>query len=199
MPLRHIFIIALCLLFILACQRIELPNDGFTGGNEQTEVSSDSYGVNTMSHVILLADTVSKEKVDVMYISLYEWSDIASSFSLDNGADAGVIASEYVEGDLTGWHIPSLDEVRRIKAYYDGMTTRMSDLNHRLEACNAKPVCLADASGKTYRYLCSDGDSTFSFRKGYYTLKAGATVKYNLRLVKDTVMTLVPEEIEFEY
>lgn len=176
-----------------------MPESNSVGGSEITEVSSDNYGVNTMLHVILLADTVSKEKVDVMYISLCEWSDMPSSFSLDNGTDAGVIASEYVEGDLIGWHIPSLDEVRRIKACYDGMTTRLDDLNRRLEASNAKPVCLADVSGKTYRYLCSDGDSTFSFRQGYATLKAGATVKYHLRLVKDTMITLVPHEIEFNY
>lgn len=168
-------------------------------GSNTSNTTSLNGKLNTMSHVILLADTVSEEKVDVMYISLLEWGNITSSFSTEQASEAHRIADEYTEGDFTGWHIPTLAEVKRIKAYYDEDFQRMEILNNNLEKCNAMPVYLTDATAKTYRYLCSDGDSTFSFRQGYATLKAGATVKYHLRLVKDTTITITPSNIHFEY
>ena len=199
MSLRHNIIMASCLTLFLSCQKMEIPDNTPAVKNDRVDVAQVNDKTNAMSHVILLVDTVSEDKAEVMYISLQEWSDITSNFSAGQGTEMHRIASEYREGDFTGWHIPTLAEVKRIKAYYDEESGRLDILNDNFEMRGATPVYLTDATAKTYRYLCSNGDSTFSFRKGYATLKAGATVKYNLRLVKDSVMTLVPNEIEFAY
>lgn len=185
----------------LACQKIDFDareNDG-SKNSETAQMTADLSLQQSDDHVIAISDTIASDKVDVVYISLSEWSNMTSTFSPVSAGEARDIADAYREGSVTGWHIPTLGEAIRLKAYYDANPQRLDDLNNRLAVMGAQPLSLVSASGETYRYLCAGGDSTFSMRKGYATLKAGATVKYHLRLVKDSLLTIVPKHIDFEY
>ena len=185
----------------LACQKIDFTaqgNDGSKNG-EAAQMTADLSLQQSDVHVIAISDTVASDKVDVIYISLNEWSNMTSTFSPMSAQEARDIANSYYEGTVTGWHIPTLSEAIRLKAYYDANPHKLDELNSRLGAMGAQPLSLVGTSGETYRYLCAGGDSTFSMRKGYATLKAGATVKYHLRLVKDSSLTIVPKHINFEY
>lgn len=195
--------VLLALTVLFSCEKIDFSayeQSKTTSNSERSETDKDEVAsVVTDAHVAILRDTLSEDKVNVMYVSLKEWNDVTSTYSEDNAQRALTIASEYKEGDMCGWHIPSLTEVQRIKAYYDADVNRLDKLNGQLEDIAATPIYVTDYKENTYRYLCAQGDSTFSFRKGYATLRAGATVKYHLRLVKDSLQVIIPSEIHFEY
>lgn len=202
--MRHIYLaVLLTMSAFSSCEKIDfstsMQEKSNTDNVKNTETTSENTTVNSDTHVVILREILSEDKVNVMYVSLNEWGDMTSTYSNDAGEGAQNIASAYQEGDMHTWHIPTQAEVQRIKAYYDANPTQLDLLNQQLESLGACPVCTEDYSGNTYRYLCSRGDSTFTLRKGYATLKAGATVKYHLRLVKDSIQDIIPSEIHFEY
>ena len=192
-----------CMMLVCSCEKVDfsLVNQEKASSTNETTASQQQTTGKTLSdeHIILLADTTDEDKVEIMYVSLVEWHNMGSSFSTTGEQAIADIAASYAEGDITGWRVPSYDDAIRIKAHYDAHTDLFDELSERLDHAGAAPIYVTTYDNKTYRYLCARGDSTFSFRTGYATLKAGATVKYNLRLVKDTSLYIIPEKINFDY
>lgn len=200
MPSRFIAI-ALTAILTAACQKLDLndidKNADGSGKHSDTENAENPH--TATGHVEILTDTLSERQIRKTFISLKEWSNIPSALSGDDGTKALLLASDYREGELSAWHIPTLDEARRIKSAYDSDNEKLGILNQRLEAVGGDPIYITTATNATMRFLCAGGDSTFTLRTGFSTLKAGATVKYHLRLVKDTLLNIVPQELPFEY
>ena len=199
--LSRVIALALTTTLTVSCQKLDLTDIGNSandsGKHSDTE-STDNSRITT-GHVEILTDTLSEKQIRKLFISLREWDNIPSAMSDDEGLKAMQLADDYNEDGLTGWHIPTLDEVKRIKACYDADSRRLGILNQRIEAAGGNPIYVTTATNATVRFLCAGGDSTFTLRTGYNTLKAGAVTKYHLRLVKDTLLNIVPQELPFEY
>ena len=137
-----------------------------------------------------------------MLVSLLEWDDIKlNTISADSVRS---IARNYSEGDIKGWRIPTKAEAQRIKetylSAYPDYSENLAILNSKIEdlgGITLRPWDETKSSAPTCRYFCSDADSTFAIRSNSTISKAGNTVSYNLRLVRDTTITTKTYEIKF--
>ncbi len=196
---RYLFVAAVALPLFLSCEKIDFTTTNEKSAENSTATQFHNNYIDTDYHVIALSETIATDKVSVIYISLKEWDNMTSTYSPNTAQDALAAATSYSEGSVSGWRIPSRDEARRINSLYGSDNELLDILNEKLMNIGASPLCTTDSKGNTYRYLCANGDSTFSIRQGSSTLKAGATVKYHLRLVKDSTFTITPSEIRFGY
>lgn len=133
----------------------------------------------------------------VVYISLHEWGDMPSAIS-DAGSMAIDIAGRYTEGDVTGWHIPTREEARNICRIYNRTINENMVYDDALQTLNNKIKTVGGQelrawykkdSNPALRYLCEDAMYSFSLKKGSNITKCGAITKYNLRLIKDSIIT----------
>jgi len=116
-----------------------------------------------------------------LYISLIEWTDLVSAKNEENPTQATTIASEYTEGELTDWRMPTADEAKELKSLYGG--SNLAALNQDLQSLGGTPLGDVDEKGESVRYLCDDGMKTFSFANGTTVSGAGAKATYRMRLV----------------
>lgn len=181
-------ITTLCVM--VSCQKVEMETLS-QGIDSETVVGDDKefpMPEDPRFHLVALRDTtIERGKVYVTYVSWKEWDGVMSSFSINN-TQAVRLAKSYVEGDLTGWKVPTFDDVYRLKEVY-GDIDSLNNFNDWILSKGGKPLECKLQSGSNKRFLCANGDSTYSFTPGSSVLKAGATVKYYLRLIKDTVIT----------
>lgn len=148
-----------------------------------TELSSIPTALSIWNgHVVALVFNQTANSADLLLISLRDYPDVYSVNAEDHEQDAINIANAYVEGDLTGWHIPTSFEIQQIKiGYKDSNMNYLSDLI--LKAGGTK-IEQKNAKGEAIRYLCDGGVQAIGLVSGSNIGTAGKTVKYYLRLVK---------------
>jgi len=161
------------------------------GGNDIGTAEGSEYiksGTIWNGHVVAIADSIDEHNEELLLYSIAEWTDVSSSLpksSYPNMADS--IAKSYIEGDLSGWEIPTKAQVDAIKAiYYAGSGTSLSTL---LEQVEGGSVGYWENSGNNTRYLCDGATYSYNFKQFNNVSKAGAGTLYRLRLVKKVKYT----------
>lgn len=118
---------------------------------------------------------------DLLYLSIVEFSRVPSALS-STPNEAKSKADSYIEGNLTGWHIPTVEEANLLhqalacESPYYGQDPIVF-LNRTLEDTGRNGI---------YRelYLCDEGKQAFDFIFGNSIVNATKTKKYSLRLVR---------------
>lgn len=174
-------------------------NSDTTGKLSLRQQPDGSLLLPTDQHVIALSSPIDDNTDKAILISLYEWQGIASAYSDINSAQAVEIAGKYKEGTVAGWRIPTKDEGKKLRELYYGYDVDGVDcLSDSLQSFNTRLTSLGGWELRAwqlkdghpaYRYLCEDGTYSFSLLLASNTTKAGTKTKYNLRLVKDTLIT----------
>ena len=161
------------------------------GGNDIGTAEGNEYipsGSIWNGHVVAIAESIDEHNEELLLYSIAEWTDVSSSLpksSYPNMADS--IAKSYIEGDLSGWEIPTKAQVDAIKAiYYAGSGTSLSTL---LEQVEGGSVGYWENSGNNTRYLCDGATYSYNFKQFNNLSKAGAGTLYRLRLVKKVKYT----------
>lgn len=161
------------------------------GGNDIGTAEGNEYipsGSIWNGHVVAIAESIDEHNEELLLYSIAEWTDVSSSLpksSYPNMADS--IAKSYIEGDLSGWEIPTKAQVDAIKAiYYAGSGTSLSTL---LEQVEGGSVGYWENSGNNTRYLCDGATYSYNFKQFNNVSKAGAGTLYRLRLVKKVKYT----------
>ncbi len=149
-------------------------------------------------HIVISRTTTDNDTL-LTFISLTEWSNVASAYHETRSDEAYTLATQYIEGNLSGWRIPTLDDAKALKDIYDTTPTEdgsmpddtLAQINNILVAAGGAPLTAWQAkdSYPAYRYLCQDATYTFSLKGNTNRTKAGAKTFYNLRLLKDSVIT----------
>ena len=157
-------------------------SETYNGSNDNLTTPYPYAGTIWNGHVVALCDSIDEHHVKLTLFSIGEWTNVASAKSEENPTQAKTIADSYVEGDITGWEIPTKDQAKAIKTLYDyGNTPSLSDL---LEQVNGGYVGYSDISGDNTRYLCEDATYTYNFKQFNSVSVAGKNTLYRLRLVK---------------
>ncbi len=139
-------------------------------------------------HVLAHFTRTDADEGDFLLLSLNEWTEVPSANNAAYPTEAQHIASQYSEGDdlsnlLSGWTIPTKEEAQQLRSLYAGHATYA--LNELFDQLDLPGVATTTAKGAAIRYLCDDGEHTFSFAPEASTIsKAGTKATYHLRLVK---------------
>lgn len=201
------------LYLFTACQKIELDNNrtsstidnrgeesGETYSNAKRPVvfSDGTIEMQTEWHVIAIADTINKDSVHALLISMYEWQNIPTGLS-DKPTAAEDSARHYKEGSLTGWKIPSKEQAQALFNKFSScppdINTRLIKTNKTIGKINGYPIRPWYDNYEDLRYLCQDASHSFTlcntsgFRMSKTGTGTGSGKKYFLRLVKDTIIT----------
>lgn len=118
---------------------------------------------------------------NAVLISLEGWSNVPSKYNETNPTKAAAIAEEYEENGLSGWSIPSREDAIMLYNLYS-YESNNTILNSNITSCGGTGVIVTNGSSPA-RYLCEDGEKTFSFKSSTIT-QAGAKTMYYLRLTK---------------
>lgn len=139
-------------------------------------------------HIIAYTENNADQECDMLLISINEWEDIHSSHYSTYPTEAADIAKTYQEGGtisgrLSHWSIPTKEEAYALRALYTG--EKAQALNNVLYDASLPLWSLTDGSGENIRYLCNDGQHTFTLSAGSSSItKGGTKATYRLRLVK---------------
>lgn len=164
----------------------------FGGNGQEIETAEGNVYIPSGSiwngHVVAIADSIDEHNETLLLYSIAEWTDVSSSVKNSSNPDMAIsIADSYVEGDLTGWDIPTKSQADKIKElYYVGSSTSLSDL---LSLVNGGEVGYWTTSGNNTRYLCENATYSYNFKQFNNASKAGAGTLYRLRLVKTVKYT----------
>lgn len=210
-PATHILFASLCGLLVFcttACGEIELPqletpeqtdkpgtpepdksddpekaDDSDTPDSPDTPDTPDTPTAQIFGTVKITADGHLLVN-DSFYLSTTEFFNIVPASATPSG-DAASYAASYKEGDLTDWHIPTMDEAKALRAalactspyYTDEGTEVLPKLNKALTELHLDGL---------YRewYLCDDANYVFDFITGDEIKKASKSKKYRLRLTR---------------
>lgn len=198
------------LLTLVACQKIDEetinPNGADSTSKDNTETTAgndkdkknnkDQTSINSEGHTIAMSEDTGDGK-RVLYVSLLEWNDVPSArCSGDDGTKAKSLAENYIEGNLTGWRIPTKEEARLLKTIYgcdfstESYSPALTELNTRITESGGVDIDAWGVNGDPFRYLCDDGYYSFSLKNGSTIAQSASTLKtkYNLRLVKDSTI-----------
>lgn len=172
----------------------DLPSaDTLTVSDFPTSAPSLWHGL-VLAHMSML----SADRADILLISANEWDEVSSAYSADP-TNAVSIARQYTEmcdinlspstlpnatsGLVTQWHIPTPDQATLLRSLYTDAQAYM--LNAQLASIQMPGITATDLNGHPERYLCTDGQQTYSFAAGSTSIsKAGTKATYRLRLVK---------------
>lgn len=162
-------------------------NNGGNGSGNQSVIEVDEIPEECSlweGHVVAVVKDTADNVYDVLLISLAEWEKVSSAYSTTNPEEAFAIAESYNENGLDGWDIPTKDEAKTLKDKYNGAKSQFEEINTLFVENDGVELSEVD-NGKNARYLCDESKSTYTFKSGSTSVsKAGATVKYHLRLVK---------------
>lgn len=139
-------------------------------------------------HVVALVFDETEEGADLLLISLGEHTNVYSVAAANHEYDAINLANAYVEGELSGWHIPTSYEIQQLKAGYKD--ANMDYLNEAILQAGGVAITQKGADGKAIRYLCDNGAQAIGFVSSSNIGAVGKTVKYSLRFVKTVHVTL---------
>lgn len=162
-----------------SCEKLDLSNV-----NEVTPL----YGtIDTCyvwnGHAVASEKRTDSGGVELLLLSLFEWSDMPSANHVTDSTLVGIIANGYQEMDLCEWHVPTQEEAKYLKTAYENGSVSLERLNKILMS-NEALVVSGDA-----RYLCNEGRKSFSFASSTSITNAGSKIKtYRLRLVKRVVV-----------
>lgn len=160
------------------------------------ELPDGSLYMSAEQHAVALSYTDDDECERSLYISLCEWDAVPSAFSEVANDRAIELASKYVEGDISGWRIPTREEAVQLREIYGStppyVSDRFNELNEQIINNGGRELRAWEKkdSNPAYRYLCEDGTYTFSLKQGSNITKAGTKTTYHLRLVKDAVIVV---------
>ena len=134
-------------------------------------------------HVIAAidADENNPNEYNAVLISLEGWSNVPSKYNETNPNEAATIAQEYEENGLSGWSIPSRADATMLYNLYS-FESNNAILNSNIISCGGTGVIVTNGSSNA-RYLCEDGEKSFSFKTSTITT-AGEKTMYYLRLVR---------------
>lgn len=124
---------------------------------------------------------------DRLYLSIYNIKGVVSAYHAESPTAAAEAAASYQEGNLkAGWRVPTEEEARFLIGIYSSSTSIYGDeplpvLNRVLNARGYDAIIF----DPDQRYLCADGQKSFSFQQGTRISKAGTKKEYCLRLVHD--------------
>ncbi len=167
--------------------------NGDVQNNLLQELPDGSLYMSAEHHAVALSYTDDEGHENILYISLCEWDAVPSAFSEVDNDRANELASKYVEGDISGWRIPTREEAVLLKEEYGSTPSDISDsfnkLNEQIINYGGRELRAWEKrdSNPAYRYLCEDGSYTFSLKQGSNITKAGTKTTYHLRLVKNNV------------
>lgn len=143
-------------------------------------------------HLVVFADTLA-DSLRLTYLSLVEWEGLPSANHVSDSLQARDIADAYQEMALLKWHIPSVEEAKRLRALYPGDSESFAMLCSLLESASLPPIALTEGS-ENARYLCDEGRKTFSFVPSSTIAKAGTkAATYRLRLPTSRSFPLSPQ------
>lgn len=129
-------------------------------------------------HVVATIDETTGE---ALLLSLEEWESVSSNDEdAEDPTQSSRIASEYVEGDLIGWMVPSVDNLKAIRTVFFPNVDKINDV---LLQCEGKTLNIKD---KIY-YITSDIINKYCF---YNNQTSTITARYPLRLVKPVKFVL---------
>ena len=165
----------------------DLQTIDFDFGGNSTGTAEGSERIRSGSiwngHVVAIADSVDEHTEDLLLYSIAEWTDVSSAVegsSNPNMADS--IAKSYIEGDISGWSVPTKEQANKIRnTYYVGSSSSLSEL---LSMVDGGEVGYWTTSGDNTRYLCSNATQSYNFKQFNNISSAGSTRVYRLRLVK---------------
>ena len=136
-----------------------------------------------LAHIALTGE----DEADLLLLSSNEWEEVYSAYSAAPD-DALCISSQYVEssealGYMLRWTVPTKAEAQLLHSLYAGQ--HLYALNEVLSAQGMPVVADVNDNGKVIRYLCSNGQQTFTFAADNSSVsKAGSKTTYRLRLVR---------------
>lgn len=210
---REINILAILfgtLLTVTACQKIDADDIANADGDKKASASesveekensgsnSDDGTLSISSDKHIIAYEYDDNDHHIVYVSLNEWNNIPSALGNADNTKAIDIAAHYNEGGISGWHIPTRAEARYICNRYNRTYSEsgvyddaLETLNNNIETAGGKrlTVWYNKDSKPAYRYLCEDATYSYSLKTGSNITKCGTVTKYNLRLIKDSIIT----------
>lgn len=143
-----------------------------------------AYAYNDAGDILDAAEMESLSSVNLLLLSLDEWTNIKSAYNTTNPEHAMEIAESYKEGELSGWTIPTEEEVMRFTSIHNvTFEETLEALNKTITSAGGLPVVALTKEGSNVRYLCEGGLKTYVWRRAYNMINAGASTKYSLRLV----------------
>lgn len=135
-------------------------------------------------HVVVDTTLCGDDCSTLLLLSIADYDGLTSALNAETPDMASGLATNYQEGALASWRIPTEDEARQLRAAYLAHPDSFEDL---LAQTGGDPVAITDGKGNNIRYLCAEARHTYSFKPGsaYNAIKeAGASVRdYHLRLV----------------
>lgn len=135
-------------------------------------------------HVVVDTTLCGDDSSTLLLLSVADYDGLTSALNAETPGMASGLATNYQEGPLASWRIPTEDEARQLRAAYLAHPDSFEDL---LAQSGGDPVAITDGKGNNIRYLCAEARHTYSFKPGsaYNAIKeAGASVRdYHLRLV----------------
>lgn len=135
-------------------------------------------------HVVVDTTLCGDDSSTLLLLSVADYDGLTSALNAETPDMASGLATNYQEGALASWRIPTEDEARQLRAAYLAHPDSFEDL---LAQSGGDPVAITDGKGNNIRYLCAEARHTYSFKPGsaYNAIKeAGASVRdYHLRLV----------------
>ena len=135
-------------------------------------------------HVVVDTTLCGDDSSALLLLSVADYDGLTSALNAETPGMASGLATNYQEGPLASWRIPTDDEARQLRAAYLAHPDSFEDL---LAQSGGDPVAITDGKGNNIRYLCAEARHTYSFKPGsaYNAIKeAGASVRdYHLRLV----------------
>lgn len=158
------------------------------GGNSNTPEQSvgDIPAAHTLweGHFVAAVTPLDETTADLLLLSVADFGGMTSALHATTPHMASEAAQNYQEADLASWRIPTEDEARLLREQY---LLASAQWNEVLVSAQGDTIVLTNEKGDNVRYLCQDGQRTYSYKPGssYNAVKdAGASVKdYHLRLV----------------
>lgn len=158
------------------------------GGNSDTPEQSvgDIPAAHTLweGHFVAAVTPLDETTADLLLLSVADFGGMTSALHATTPYMASEAAQNYQEAALASWRIPTEDEARLLREQYLLAPAHWNDV---LASAEGDTIVLTDEKGANVRYLCQDGQRTYSYKPGssYNAVKdAGTSVKdYHLRLV----------------
>lgn len=142
-------------------------------------------------HFVALLQNADASGADVLLLSLAEWQGVHAEPRTAGAAQA--LADGYVEAGMSGWRIPTKEEVLAMK---DAFGVRLSAINQVLASVGGDVLSDSgvDAEKNDIRYLCEGGTKSFTWEVRSSSISpAGIKRTYYLRAVKKLRMVLTTD------
>lgn len=134
------------------------------------------------NHFVAAREELTDTTAVLVLLSATEWTDIPSAYNSEMPEMAASIVDDYSEGGLTGWSMPTRDDVKLLKLI---LGDEMLEETNGILATYAMPVLQAgeEVGGNPIRYLCDNATYSFVWN-GSNISKCGSKRNYHLRAIK---------------